>query len=88
MGTLIVTHLRRFRLPMFARDLSRYERALPDTLYRHFVATPNASTSTTTTSSPSADRRAENPALLAADYDSIDVPILWWHNAGLRFTFA
>lgn len=73
---------------MFARDLPRYERALPDTLYRHFVDIPGRIHINDDHVTVRLDRRAENPVLLAADYDNTDVPIPWWNNRRLRFTFA
>lgn len=72
----------------FARRLPRYQHATPDTLFRHFVDIPGRVHVADDHVSVRLDRNAENPVLLAADYDTLQAPIPWWNNRPLRFTFA
>jgi hypothetical protein len=72
---------------LFARNLPRYSRATPDTLWRHFLddtgtlhITPDGVTADLTL-------RSHHPVLIDAGYADMNLPIPWWDGRPLRFRF-
>ena len=72
---------------LFARNLPRYSRATPDTIWRHFLddtgtlhITPEAVTVDLTL-------RSHHPVLIDSGFADLQVPIPWWDNRPLSFRF-
>jgi hypothetical protein len=72
---------------LFARNLPRYSRATPDTIWRHFLddtgvlhITPNGVTADLTL-------RSHHPVLIDAGYADLELPIPWWDDRPLRYRF-
>ena len=72
---------------LFARDLTRYHTATPDTIWRHFLddnGTLHVSDHGVTCA---LNLRSHHPQLIDAGYADITTPIPWWDNRTLQFTF-
>jgi hypothetical protein len=64
---------------LLALKLSRYERATPGTLWRDFLDATGVTCAL--------HLRSHHPILIDAGFAEIAVPIPWWGNRTLRFTF-
>ena len=72
---------------LFARNLTRYQTATPDTIWRHFLD-DDATLHVTDHGVVCALRlRSHHPQLIDAGYADLNTPIPWWNNRTLQFTF-
>ncbi len=72
---------------LFARNLSRYQNATPDTIWRHFLDATGTLDVTDTTITVNFDLRTYHPTLINAGFADLDLPIPWLDNRRLRFNF-
>ena len=72
---------------LFARDLTRYQTATPDTIWRHFLDDPGTLHVTDHSVTCALNLRSHHPQLIDAGYASLKTPIPWWDNRPLQFTF-
>jgi hypothetical protein len=72
---------------LFARDLTRYETATPDTIWRHFLDDTGTLHITDHGVTCALNLRAHHPQLIDAGYADLKTPIPWWNNRTLQFTF-
>ncbi|MPY98228.1 MAG: hypothetical protein GEU97_09555 [Actinophytocola sp.] len=72
---------------LFARDLPRYDTATPDTLWRHFLDDTGTLHIDQHGVTCALKLRSHHPILIDAGYADLKVPIPWWNNRTLRFTF-
>jgi len=72
---------------LFARDLTRYQTATPDTIWRHFLDDPGTLHITDHGVTCALNLRAHHPQLIDAGYADLKIPIPWWDNRTLQFTF-
>ena len=72
---------------LLARNLPRYARATPDTIWRHFLN--DTGTLKITPGSVTADLtlRSHHPVLINAGFADLELPIPWWDGRPLRFRF-
>jgi transposase len=83
--TLTVAAANTYRL--FARQLPRYERAQPERLHRDFINAKGTIHVDHDTVTVALKTRTYSPVLLDVGYQTLEVPIPWWNNRRLRFTF-
>ena len=83
--TLTVAAANTYRL--FARRLPRYERAQPERLHRDFINVDGTIHIDHDSVTVEINPRTYSPALLDVGYQTLEVPIPWWNNRRLRFTF-
>jgi hypothetical protein len=72
---------------LLALKLSRYERATPATLWRDFLDATGTLHIDDTGVTCALHLRSHHPILIDAGFAEIAVPIPWWGNRTLRFTF-
>jgi hypothetical protein len=72
---------------LFARDLTRYQTATPDTIWRHFLDDPGTLHVTDRGVTCALNLRSHHPQLIDAGYADLKTPIPWWDNRTLQFTF-
>ena len=72
---------------LFARNLTRYQTATPDTIWRHFLDDDGTLHITDNGVICALKLRAHHPQLIDAGYADIKTPIPWWNNRTLQFTF-
>lgn len=72
---------------MLARQLSRYETATPERIWRHFLDTPGTLNITNDAVTVELNLRTYHPALIHAGFADLDQPIPWLDNRRLRFRF-
>jgi hypothetical protein len=72
---------------LLALKLSRYERATPGTLWRDFLDATGTLHIDATGVTCALHLRSHHPILIDAGFAEIAVPIPWWGNRTLRFTF-
>ena len=72
---------------LFARDLTRYQTATPDTIWRHFLDDPATLHISDHGVTCALNLRSHHPQLIDADYADLKTPIPWWDNRTLQFTF-
>ena len=72
---------------LFARDLTRYQSATPDTIWRHFLDDPGTLHVTDHGVVCALNLRSHHPQLIDAGYADLKTPIPWWENRTLQFTF-
>jgi transposase len=72
---------------LFARDLTRYQTATPDTIWRHFLDDPGTLHVTDRGVTCALKLRSHHPQLIDAGYAHRETPIPWWNNRTLRFSF-
>ena len=72
---------------LFARDLTRYQTATPDTIWRHFLDDPGTLHVTDHSVTCALNLRSHHPQLIDAGYADLKTPIPWWDNRTLQFTF-
>ncbi len=72
---------------LFARDLTRYHAATPDTIWRHFLDDTGTLHITDKGVACALKLRSHHPQLIHARYADQQTPIPWWNNRTLRFSF-
>lgn len=72
---------------LFARHLTRYQSATPDTIWRHFLDDPGTLHVTDRGVTCALNLRSHHPQLIDAGYADLKTPIPWWDNRTLQFTF-
>jgi transposase len=72
---------------LFARDLTRYQSATPDTIWRHFLDDPGTLHVTDRGVTCALNLRSHHPQLIDAGYADLKTLIPWWDNRTLQFTF-
>lgn len=72
---------------LFTRDLPRYDNATPDTIWRHFLDNTGALHIDNRNVTCALKLRSHHPVLIDAGYADLTIPIPWWDNRTLRFTF-
>ena len=72
---------------LFARDLTRYQTATPDTIWRHFLDDPGTLHINDHGVTCALNLRSHHPQLIDAGYADLKTPIPWWNNRSLQFTF-
>ena len=72
---------------LFARDLTRYQTATPDTIWRHFLDDPGTLHISDHGVTCALNLRSHHPQLIDAGYAHLKTPIPWWNNRTLQFTF-
>lgn len=72
---------------LFARHLTRYETATPDTIWRHFLDDDGTLHITDHGVVCALRLRSHHPQLIDAGYADTKTPIPWWDNRTLQFTF-
>ena len=72
---------------LFARKLTRYETATPDTIWRHFLDDNGTLHITEHGVICALNLRSHHPQLIDAGYADTKTPIPWWDNRTLQFTF-
>ena len=72
---------------LFARDLTRYHTATPDTIWRHFLDDPGTLHINDHGVTCALNLRSHHPQLIDAGYADLKTPIPWWDNRTLQFTF-
>jgi transposase len=71
----------------FARRLTGYQTATPDTIFRHFIKTPGQLHITPTGVEVRLKPRSRTPVLLDAGYQQRTTTIPWWDNRQLSYSF-
>jgi transposase len=72
---------------LFARKLTRYDTATPDTIWRHFLDDDGTLHVTDHGVVCALNLRSHHPLLIDAGYADLETPIPWWDNRTLQFTF-
>lgn len=72
---------------LLARRLPRYDTATPDKIWRHFLDATGTLHITTTGITCALNLRSYHPVLIDAGFDELEIPIPWWNDRKLRFTF-
>jgi transposase len=72
---------------LFARNLTRYETATPDTIWRHFLDDDGTLHITDHGVVCALRLRSHHPQLIDAGYAETHTTIPWWDNRTLQFTF-
>jgi len=72
---------------LFARNLPRYSRATPDTIWRHFLDDSGTMHITPDGVTVDLTLRSHHPVLIDAGFADLQVPIPWWDSRPLRFRF-
>jgi len=72
---------------LLARQLSRYENATPDRIWRHFLDATGTLHITRTGVTCALNLRSHHPVLIDAGFADLETPIPWWDGRTLRFRF-
>lgn len=72
---------------LLARRLPRYDLATPDKIWRHFLDATGTLHITTHGVTCALNLRSYHPVLIDAGIDDLEIPIPWWDNRTLHFTF-
>jgi hypothetical protein len=72
---------------MLARNLTRYETATPDKIWRHFLDATGTLNITDDAITVNLNLRTYHPILIDAGFADLDLPIPWLNNRHLRFHF-
>ena len=72
---------------MLARQLSRYENATPDRIWRHFLDATGTLHITADAVTCALNLRSHHPVLINAGFADLEAPIPWWGGRTLRFRF-
>ena len=72
---------------LFARNLTRYHTATPDTIWRHFLDDDGTLQVSDHGVVCALRLRSHHPQLIDAGYANLKTPIPWWDNRTLQFTF-
>ena len=71
----------------FARRLTGYQTATPDTIFRHFIKTPGQLHFTPTGVEVRLKPRSRTPVLLDAGYQQRTITVPWWGDRQLSYSF-
>ena len=71
----------------FAQQLSGYQTATPDTIFRHFIKTPGQLHITPEGVHVCLEPRTRTPVLLDADYHQRTATVPWWGGRTLSYSF-
>lgn len=72
---------------LLARGLPRYADATPDKLWRHFLDATGTLHITDEHVTCALNLRSNHPVLIQGGFADLDLPIPWWQDRTLRFTF-
>jgi hypothetical protein len=72
---------------LFARNLPRYLRATPDTIWRDFLDATGTLHITPADVTCNLNLRSHHPVLIDAGFADLQLPIPWWDGRPLRFRF-
>ena len=72
---------------LLARQLSRYENATPDRIWRHFLDATGTLHITDDAVTCALNLRSHHPVLIDAGFADLQTPIPWWDGRTLRFRF-
>jgi hypothetical protein len=72
---------------LLARRLPRYDTATPDKIWRHFLDATGTLHITADTVTCALNLRSYHPVLIDAGFDELEIPLPWWNNRKLCFTF-
>ena len=72
---------------LLARNLPRYTRATPDTIWRHFLNDTGTLHITPGGVTVDLTLRSHHPVLIDAGFADLELPIPWWDGRPLRFRF-
>src|SRR5437588_2020167 len=72
---------------LLARQLSRYEHATPDRIWRHFLDATGTLHITADAVTCALNLRSHHPVLIDAGFADLETPIPWWDGRTLRFRF-
>ena len=72
---------------LLARRLPRYQDATPDKLWRHFLDATGTLHITGDHVTCALNLRSNHPVLIQGGFADLDLPIPWWQDRTLRFTF-
>jgi hypothetical protein len=72
---------------LLARNLSRYENATPDRIWRHFLDATGTLHITEGNLTCALNLRSHHPVLIDAGFADLETPIPWWNGRTLRFRF-
>jgi transposase len=72
---------------LLALQLSRYENATPDRIWRHFLDATGTLHITGGNVTCALNLRSHHPVLIDAGFADLEVPIPWWDGRTLRFRF-
>ena len=72
---------------LLARGLPRYADATPDKLWRHFLDATGTLHITDDHVTCALNLRSNHPVLIRGGFADLDLPIPWWQDRKLRFTF-
>jgi hypothetical protein len=72
---------------LLARQLSRYENATPDQIWRHFLDATGTLHITPGAVTCALNLRSHHPVLIDAGFADLQVPIPWWDGRTLQFRF-
>jgi hypothetical protein len=72
---------------LLARQLSRYQNATPDRIWRHFLDATGTLHIAPGTVTCALNLRSHHPVLIDAGFADLEVPIPWWDGRTLRFRF-
>ena len=72
---------------LLARQLPRYADATPDKLWRHFLDATGTLHITDDHVTCALNLRSTHPVLIQGGFADLDLPIPWWQDRTLRFTF-
>ena len=72
---------------LLARNLSRYENATPDRIWRHFLDATGTLHITDDGLTCALNLRSHHPVLIDAGFADLETPSPWWNGRTLRFRF-
>jgi transposase len=72
---------------LFARNLTRYETATPDRIWRHFLDATGTLHITPAGLTCALNLRSHHPVLIDGGFADLTAPIPWWGGRTLRFRF-
>ena len=72
---------------LLARNLTRYQTATPDKIWRHFLDATGTLHITPGGITCALNLRSQHPVLIDGGFADLDVPIPWWGGRTLRFRF-
>jgi len=72
---------------LLALQLSRYEHATPETLWRDFLDATGTLHITSDGATCALNLRSHHPALIDAGFAELETPIPWWDGRTLKFRF-
>jgi hypothetical protein len=64
-----------------------YQTATPETIWRHFLDATGTLHISSQSVTCALKLRSHHPVLIDAGFADLEIPIPWWDNRTLRFTF-